>query len=91
MEVLHCHGLKRPEKEIQVVGDKIDVISDIKEVTITDKKTNVSHTEFTYTRTRYSVAEFAALPKQGVDSERLTQLEEAFGELADIVLTGGNA
>lgn len=91
MEVLHCHGLKRPEKEIQVVGDKIDVISDIKEVTITDKKTNVSHTEFAYIRTRYSVAEYAALPKGNYSDERISQLEEAFGELADMVLTGGNA
>ena len=90
MEMLHCHGLKRPEKEIQVVGEKIDVISDIKEVTITDKKTGESHIEFTYTRARYSVAEFAALGKGANDNERLSQLEEAFGELADIVLTGGN-
>ncbi len=91
MEVLHCHGLTRPEKTIQVVGDHIDVISDIKEVTIKDKVTKEEKTAFSYTRTRYTIAEYASLPKGDSSEERLAQLEEAFGELADIVLTGGNA
>ena len=89
MEKLHCHGLVRPTKLTQVVGDHIDVISDIKEITIKDKATKEEKQAFSYTRTRYTIAEFAALPKE--DSERLAQLEEAFGELADMVLTGGNA
>ena len=91
MEQLRCHGLKRPENNVQVVGDKIDVISDIKEVTIKDKKTGEESTQYSYIRTRYSTSEYiATLGKGNSDQERLEQLEQAFGELADMVLTGGN-
>ena len=91
MEVLHVTGNKRPEKLVQVVGKHIDVISDIKEVTIKDKRTKEEKHVFRYVRTRYSTEEFLVSLKSANDNEkRIETLEAAFGELADIILSGGN-
>ena len=89
MEKLHCHGLTRPTELVQVMGDRIDVISDIKEKTIKDKRTKEEKRVFSYVRTRYTAAEYVTVSQE--DRQRLSQLEEAFGELADMVLSGGVA